>query len=319
MRSSGTGKQKSPQGSRAVWKRVLATLVVLASLLWVLWLLEDAWVGLARELRELHSLSLLAGLALGSIATYLGFIGFRLLLPELSGRVMPLPQLAHLYFVAQLMKHLPGRFWGIAYQVAVTRGQIAASSWLAANLLHMLLMMYLAVVISGAALIGTHSLLLAAAWVMFWLAACIVPWLPRCRLRLTAVTLPGRWPFARKLQDAVSTLFSIRPRVFARVVFVLFSSWVIYLAAWGLYASAHPSMDFADGVRMCALYSVAWLAGYLAFVTPSGIGVRELVFAVVSSGFPSSAVAYGIVIGRLSLLFIDLALALLFIRPSNHA
>jgi uncharacterized membrane protein YbhN (UPF0104 family) len=74
---------------------------------------------------------------------------------------------------------------------------------------------------------------------------------------------------------------------------------------------------------MCAYYMVAWFVGYVSLLTPSGLGVRELVFAWLAKDFPPDAVALMAVVGRVSLLAVDLALGLAFApfvpRHSGHS
>ncbi len=57
---------------------------------------------------------------------------------------------------------------------------------------------------------------------------------------------------------------------------------------------------------------LAWFVGYVSLLTPSGLGIRELVFVWLANEFPPDAVALMAVIGRISLLAIDLVMGLIF-------
>ena len=63
---------------------------------------------------------------------------------------------------------------------------------------------------------------------------------------------------------------------------------------------------------LCALYVIAWMAGYFSLVTPSGLGVRELVFVFLAHRFPPDAVAGLAIFGRAMLLVADILLGAIF-------
>jgi uncharacterized membrane protein YbhN (UPF0104 family) len=65
-------------------------------------------------------------------------------------------------------------------------------------------------------------------------------------------------------------------------------------------------------MQLCAFYMVAWFVGYVSLLTPSGLGVRELVFAWLAKDFAGDAVALMAVVGRINLLFVDLFMGLAF-------
>lgn len=300
------------------WLRVLKTVAVTACLAWVVVLLKDAWSEFAAELHKLDLFRLTAGFTSGILANLLTYSAFSGILSGISQRVPSGRNLAHLYFSAQMMKHLPGRFFGIVYQVATTRGQIPATRWIAANTLHMMLIMFLAIMVSVAVLLANKSVTIAAAWTAGGILFGTVAWRPNWISSFGNLLRRSHFPFAEKICIGLSLLADIEPQVKLKVSFTLLLSWLLYLAAWAFYASAYPDLSPMDGIRMCAFYTVAWLAGYLSLVTPSGLGVRELVFAALSTEFSSGAVAYGLILGRVSLLAIDLILGLVFLRGNQR-
>lgn len=115
--------------------------------------------------------------------------------------------------------------------------------------------------------------------------------------------------------------FSAENNFFKIKVLACFTAgWVIYFVAWAGYGAAWPELRPTDGIWLCALYTIAWLAGYLSFLSPSGLGVRELVFITLAHNFPDDAVAGMAILGRTTLLLVDIILGIAFIscREPTH-
>lgn len=294
--------------STTTWK-ILAGLVSLASLAWVFLLLMDAWPSLAEHGPQIDLSLLSIGLVLAVLASILTFLAFVSIFRASEASTLRLRELAHLYFAAQVLKHLPGRVWGIGYQWAAGRKSHSLASWLRANILHGVLATFFALW-SAALVLGYGSgfalslLTLAAGLAGYgalWKCASAIRWIAR---RL------GR-------HERLSGLLEVLPAISIPVqahLFVLFAtSWIIYFAGWYFYGEAYQPIGGASGLQMCALYLLAWFVGYVSLLTPSGLGIRELVFAWLAKDFPPDAIALMAVIGRISLLAVDLFLGAIFV------
>lgn len=306
-------ESEHPSRSRPLWKFVAAA-VTAFSLAWVLWLLAKVWPELAAHSVEIRLPLLLFGLALSLLASYVTFEAFAALVRILQISNLPRRELAHLYFIAQLLKHLPGRVWGIGYQWAAGRSAGSLGDWVLVNLGHALLATFFALWSAWVALgfsSGAKWGLLATVggaitYVAGWLVAS------SSRLWRWLAWLPVRIETqARGLLDVL-----LRTPVSTRVwIFFLFlASSLFYYASWFLYGMSYPPLGAGGGVQLCALYMLAWFVGYISLVTPSGLGVRELIFVWLAKDFPGDAVALMAVIGRGSLLSVDLVMGLIFAR-----
>jgi hypothetical protein len=304
---------------RAIWKRALSAVVVVLSIAWTCFLVRAAWGDLAKDFGRLHIPSLTAGLAFSLVSTLLGFAAFLRLFREINGRGIDRLEIAHLYFVGQLMRHLPGRFFGFAYQIAHTRGRISSARWIAVNGVYMLLSAGLAIATALSVLLGLRSLPGGMAVFAMCIGAIFILWMPTTLQVLSSFASRGPSSIAQKAASLAKAMAQIEMPSRVAIVAELCMSWLIYFIAWGCYGRAYPGLSIGDGITMCALYSIAWLAGYLAFVTPSGLGVREIAFTALSRGFAPGATAYGIVIGRLSLLATDIILGLAFLARRKKA
>jgi hypothetical protein len=232
-------------------------------------------------------------------------------LVRLSGApAPPFRELLRLHFISQLMRHLPGRFVGIAYQVVVARHLASASQWVTANATYMAIALWFAVTLPSLLLtmVGRIPLLPGfVALIGLVLGPLVV---------LVLIERLGRWAqfsgFLGKLAAALTVVAgSVRTEGFGKAISWYAASWIIYGLAWATFGSSLPGVGALDGLILGALYSLAWVAGFVVIVTPSGLGVRELAFVALAHDFPPEVVAYTAVVARLGLLCSDLLLGLL--------
>ena len=83
------------------------------------------------------------------------------------------------------------------------------------------------------------------------------------------------------------------------------------------YGIAWPSLTALDGIRLCGIYTLAWFFGYISFVSPSGLGVREAAFFLLAKDFPPDAIAGMALLGRVTLLLVDIILGLIYLYAGN--
>lgn len=290
----------------------LFLLLAILALAWTVWLLWGAWPQLRINLRRLEVRWLLVTLVGNVLAGYLGFEAYRTLFERMRPRVYGRLQLAHLYFTAQLMKHLPGRIWGVTYQSA-TGDRATLAEWVSVTAVYMVLTAGFALWVA-AAIVG---FMFAWGWgvlaTLLGAAAYSLVWRPRPLTRLLGLVRRIRIRSIARICDAVQPFAAVDARFKRTVWFWFVAGWGIYLLAWVGYGMAWPDLTAADGVWLCAIYTLAWFAGYASLISPSGVGVRELVFVVLAHGFPPDAVAGMVVLGRVILLAVDVILGVAFL------
>lgn len=299
---------KAPWRQRWRWLFVPLILLALGTVGKLLWeSLPVLWANLPKLKAGWLALVVAGNLA----STYLAFEAFRCLFGQVCPGAYGRVTLARFYFIGQLLKHLPGRFWGVAYQSA-SGGRASLAEWVSATVVYMLLTiafaLWAALVVIGF-ILGLHWGVLAIAvggaiYALLW-NAYLISWL---------LALLRRAPLSAmvRLCDAVQSFAMVDGYFKTRVLGWFAASWILYLLAWAGYGLAWPSLTAFDGVKLCALYTVAWFAGYVSLVSPSGIGIRELVFVLLARDFPPDAVAGMAVMGRAVLLVVDVLLASVF-------
>ncbi|MEO9115137.1 MAG: hypothetical protein ABI311_03135 [Gemmatimonadaceae bacterium] len=286
--------------------------MTIASLAWVLWLLVGIWPKIDAHKTEIRFEPLLFGLLLSLVASYLAFVVFATFANLLRISTLSRRELAHLYYTSQMLKHIPGRVWGVGYQWAAGRSAGPLGNWVLVNVGHMLLATFFALWSSAVALGFSRSQLWGLLAAVGGGSGYIAAWslISSRRLLGWVGLLRGRFG---KLSSAVVDVFSSTPISVRVKIFLFFSfSWMFYYASWFMNGLAYPPLGAAGGVQLCAYYMLAWFVGYVSLLTPSGLGVRELVFVWLAKDFPGDAVALMAVVGRIGLLAVDLIMGLAF-------
>lgn len=297
--------QSRPQS--LVW-RLAALALVVGGLAITAFLLADQLEAFRDALRRTSIIGLATGFVLTLAGSWAGYRAFGAAFDRDHEKRLAPHRLASLYFSAQLLRHLPGRFLGIVYQIAATRDEVPTRAWIAANVLQSL-----AIAATGV-LIGL-IIVLSPGWHTATIAllstAAVTRWITlRSRLpaRFTTRLARSRSAALRAIAEPLLAMLAGDRKALSACIGWASLSWIIYLAAWGCYGAAFPDLGVWDGVRLSAYYAIAWFVGFASLIAPSGWGVREVTFLAMARQFPDEALAYGLVIGRISLLLNDLVL-----------
>lgn len=214
------------------------------------------------------------------------------------------------------MKHLPGRIWGIAYQAAMGN-RAGMVEWVSVTSVFMVLSTGFAVWVAASVL----GFMFGFLWGMFAViaGAAIYLFLWQEKPLSYVLLVLNKLPLLKRLTSALVSFIAVDAKFKANVGFWYIISWVVYFMAWMGYGMAWPSLTPIDAVWLCAIYTVAWFVGYISLVTPSGAGVRELIFVLLAQNFPPDAVAGMAVLGRLTLMLVDVIFFSLFyfFKPSR--
>lgn len=284
------------------WAKPLATTLTVASLCWLAWMLRAAWEAVGTRHGNLHWPVLFCSFLMLVFSLWLAFPAFLRMLEAVVERRVPRAKVARLYFGSQMMKHLPGRFLGVAYQALSAPEVATPMQWAGVNVAYMILSLAGTVGVSVGILTvyGLVSPWFLTSGVIAILAAC---WGIRVA---PAVSFGESSRWRRLLSSLVLTAKNLVNQRGATGVLVWYTaSWLTYLAAWALLGVGLDE-SARVGIELCALYSLSWVVGFIALVTPSGLGVRELVFAMLASKYPPDLVVYVAVVARVWMLAADI-------------
>jgi len=191
------------------------------------------------------------------------------LVTDLGGPEIPMWRAVRLFMVANLGRYIPGKVWQIA-GLALLAKREGVSARIATGS---------AILGQGFALVGATALGLAAffgpneawrplGWAGVWIVALLT-------LGLFSPTAFGRlltlW--FRMTGEEAPTRLQGRSTFGVRWLGLYTLNWAVYATAfWLLYLSFG---DFAAFIQIGPAFAAGYVAGYVAFFAPAGVGVRE--------------------------------------------
>ncbi|HEU5156275.1 MAG TPA: lysylphosphatidylglycerol synthase domain-containing protein [Streptosporangiaceae bacterium] len=217
------------------------------------------------------------------------------------GSELPLRGAARVWFIAQLGKYVPGKVWVLAAQVELAHQyKVPRLRMVSATLLNMAITMATGLAIAAVALPLTSPAATVDYWWLFLLApvllAALHPKIVTWALNL-GLKIIHRPPLERPA-DLGATLRTV--------------GW--NLVGWALFG-AHIWLLALDGggtgksLPLAAIggYALAWTVGFLFFITPGGIGAREVALAItLAPALPAGAPGVVAIISRVVFTLVDL-------------
>ena len=256
------------------WRRMLGWLVMPVALGYLGWLLHGQWSELHRALKLIEpiwlALALIPAAGMYLIKAYYHVRILRQLEP-------PLPAWADImraYCEAQVLRYLPGKVWGVVFQGARLKQVVSLPGVIAGNLIQ-------TVYTTGGTvgLCGVAALALLLDEPIYWIL--LLPGVLLLAL-LHRMALPERLGLVllqRIVRQTPLPLKSPPLRETAMVIALLAADWLMFWAAWMLFAA--DLMPPATAVQLSLCYSVAALTANLAVLMPGGLVIREALFVLI--------------------------------------
>ena len=233
------------------------------------------------------------------------------------GEALEYRSAARIWLVSNLGRYVPGKIWQIgAMSVLAERAGVspaaAVGSALLVSLVH---------VVVGFGVVGVTGWSLLSSWV-----PAGTPALPAvATLAVGILSLPWTLPWGAALAGRLrGRAISVR-RLPPTAVWIAAAGsavgWTLFGAAFHLLGAAVLGRPTGDAATSIALFTLSYLAGFLALIAPGGIGVREGVLAglLISTGTTTAAEATWLVVAsRLWLTVLEIMPGglLLLARPS---
>jgi|GEM_PF-4413202 len=192
---------------------------------------------------------------------------------------------AHYFSTSEIIRYIPGNVWGLGARVVKgpSYGVPKESSVI-------LLIEDTALLLSSVAVLSGTGLLFTPNIAPIWKSLGVI--------LILSISLMGILPFIiKKGMRVISKIFSYAFSATGISVKKLSSLYPIYVVGWLAYALSQAFLFYAvfsgqNLFMMLLTFSVlSWLIGYASLITPSGLGVRELILSIGLASAISSGVA----------------------------
>lgn len=299
--------------ARSIW---LSRLLVTSGFIWISWLFYQESYELLAVFSWANIYWLGVSLILGTLSLLPNGLVFYILLNAQANQPLNWSYTLKLHFVGQMVRHVPGRFWGVIYHISEVTHIISPTSIIKVNIDYTFIFLAFNIIIPLAIYLAVRVEVSIAIIVFIFF------------LFIVTVGLRMNWiyPFLRYIVCSLPTKLTekIKPylrsyskqyswKTVLRVVVLLGIAWIFYLLAWQSFRFIFPDLTDINIYLLCASYAIAWSIGFLSMITPSGLGVRETVFVffVMDFGPIENTVLLAIFV-RIWLLLIDIILGTIF-------
>lgn len=258
-------------------KKKISGLLFVIGFLFILYLVKKSWLDISNLILQLNKIDFTIAIIIGVLNNVVLAILFNRLLRKHAVNISERLTLK-IYMAGQIAKYVPGKIWGIAYQISHFEGLPNATGVVLANFELMLGAMYMTCIV---------AITIICFFVNKFLAVIVA------LSGLIAFTSLYKSNIASNFIRKLLTKFNVKiglaeiehmpNNYFAGAIFyILFCSAYVFSFVYMLNAAFEFS--FEESLVYIALLSLAWIGGVLVFVVPHGMGVRELIF-VVTSGY----------------------------------
>lgn len=293
--------------------RIASIILIILGFSWIGYLIfkdREAISVILNNLSRENVFWLIGSLLLGSLSIFFYFLVFKRILVQNTGKSVRFSSTANLYFGSQVVRYLPGRFFGIVYQVSKTRKLFAPELILKTNIEFILLSELFNTLFSICILIFFKVNYYLSIFLLITIFLFIYLYL-RLNLAYLFLAALGKL-FPKRMGKYLIRLkpscnFNLQSITYIIGIFLLV--WGFYLMAWLALKNVLPGYENVNMIVLCAKYYLAFIVGFIVIIIPAGLGVRESIFVLLSKGTVNSSVlAFSSIFLRFWLMAIDLIL-----------
>lgn len=299
-------------------KKIVTNFLIIAAFAWIFWLIVRDWPvikGIFSQLSPGNVAWIAASIGLAMVSMLVQVWGLRIFLFQNTGKVFPFICISSHFFAGQIVRYIPGRFFGIYYLAQKMKNIVPAPALVRSNMELLLFSMLLHSFVATALLlylsIPIGSLLLFAAFGVLFLIIYLRTQCLDFALRLLTPVLPVK---VKKILESVASQKKLSYATIMELIVCYLISWALYIPAWVMLTKAFVMFDVTQMIRVCGVYTLSWVIGFLSMLTPGGVGVREALFIYLGQPIISdSQAAFLSIFLRFWLIIIDVFLGLIFL------
>ena len=220
-----------------------------------------------------------------------------------------------LFHLANITRYLPGRIWGVVRLLSLSKQFGVSKTATASSLtLHVGIETALGGLIALSLLFLEHSRLtvenvlekveeqtLLLTLALIGVIAGLVFLTPKLATYTRA--------FLKKIQDTGAPLLE-NPRLWFKIILSHVLLWCCQGIAFFFFVKSLASVRWADAGILIASFAFAWIVGFLSFLTPGGLGIREGLLGLLLARFmPTPRATLVALLCRLWMLSAEILLA----------
>lgn len=260
-------------------RAAVSTTLMLAALMWIFIAIWESIGHLPLSIRSLEpwhvGLSVVPAMTMVFISAYT----YSLVLYRTTTLQPPVRYVMMPFVASQVVRYLPGKVWGIFYQIQATMGYVSPKSTVRANFKHYILVCLNSLAVAVGVLtyyhygiiMGLSVFTVSLAAVFLTIRASVLQYSISLIARLRAINTES------KRMDAQNNSKDLL------ILSLMQAEWLFYFMACALILPGY--FDIEKVVIVATCYAVAWLAGALTIVIPGGLVVREGAFMWLTAMF----------------------------------
>lgn len=238
---------------------------------------------------------------------------FATLLRGLTGKQVSFRAAFTLFHLANITRYLPGRIWGVVRLLSLSpRFGLSKTAVGSALTSHVGIETALGGLIGVSLLLSPKMQETALGMIdkisghtAFLSLACIGV------LIGTLFLIPKVATHARAFLKTLTSLKQ-HPKICADVITGHVLLWICQGFAFFLFVKSFAPVAWRDAFGLTACFAFAWIVGFLSFLTPGGLGIREgLLGVLLSSYMPTTQATFLALVCRLWMLTAEILLALI--------
>ena len=239
---------------------------------------------------------------------------FATLLRGLAGKPVPFRDAFTLFHLANITRYLPGRIWGVVRLLSLSPRFGVSKTVVGSSLtLHVGVETALGGLIA-LSLFFSHRMRQTATEVLETLAGkntLLLTFVVIGCLAGILLLIPRLAGHTRQFLKTLTPLVK-NARVWGNVLAAHSLLWICQGLAFFLFVRSFASVEWTDAGVLTACFAFAWIVGFLSFLTPGGLGVREGLLGVLLANYiPATQATLVALLCRLWMLSTEMLLALI--------
>lgn len=205
---------------------------------------------------------------------------WKLILERLEEKNVSIRKGYKYWSLSQLGRYLPGKFWLVLGRVYLCNKEGFSKSATTASIIMELILTVLA---------GVFVFLLALPFMKFSLTIHHVYWLllliPIGLVSIHPLLFSKLFNFILRKLKRTEIRFDISYSQIVSFIALYMIMWLVCGLAFFLFVNSLYHVGWSKFVGITGTFAIAWVIGFVSFITPAGLGVRELALSVLLANY----------------------------------